>query len=129
MYMPQFHPGAYALFTMRAPRNIRSMKDPKAQLTARRDELQDRLARLDVDARRATEPLVADFAEQAVQRENDEVVDRLREAISADLRLISQALTRHENGTYGVCIECGKRIESARLEVMPASPRCMSCEA
>jgi RNA polymerase-binding transcription factor DksA len=105
------------------------MKDPKAQLTARRDELQDRLARLDVDARRATEPLVADFAEQAVQRENDEVVDRLREAISADLRLISQALTRLENGTYGVCIECGKRIESARQEVMPASPRCMSCEA
>ncbi len=129
MYMPQFHPGPYALFTISAARNIRFMKDPKVQLTARRDELKDRLARLDVDARRATEPLLADFAEQAVQRENDEVVDRLREAVSADLRSISQALTRLENGTYGVCIECGKRIESARLEVMPASPRCISCEA
>jgi DnaK suppressor protein len=114
---------------MGAPRNIGFMKDPKVQLTARRDELQERLARLDGEARRATEPLLADFAEQAVQRENDEVVDRLREATAADLRSISQALARLENGTYGVCIDCGKRIESARLQVMPASPRCMSCEA
>jgi RNA polymerase-binding transcription factor DksA len=128
MYMPQFHPGAYALLTISAPRSIGFMKDPKEQLTARRDELKERLARLDGEARRATEPLLADFAEQAVQRENDEVVDRLREATAADLRSISLALTRLENGTYGVCIDCGKRIESARLEVMPASPRCMSCE-
>ncbi len=105
------------------------MKDATTLLSARRDELTDRLSRLDRDARRTTEPLVADFAEQAVQRANDDVVDRLRESTSADLRAVSEALARLRTGTYGLCSVCGKQIEPARMEAMPATSHCLACES
>jgi DnaK suppressor protein len=105
------------------------MKDLKSNLSKRRAELADRLSRLDRDAQRVSEPLVADFAEQAVQRENDEVVDRLREGTTAELRSISQALTRLELGTYGQCMECGERIDAARLDAMPATSHGLDCES
>jgi DnaK suppressor protein len=98
-----------------------------ARLNARRDELADRLARLDNEARRGSEPLVADFAEQAVQRENDDVVDRLRETTSAELREVTAALRRAAAGTFGKCLRCGGPIEAARLRAVPYSSLCMSC--
>ena len=101
--------------------------DLVAQLNARRDELTDRLARLDHEARRSSEPLVADFAEQAVQRENDDVVDRLRESTTAELREVTAALRRVAAGTYGRCLHCGSPIEAARLRAVPYSSLCMSC--
>jgi RNA polymerase-binding protein DksA len=105
------------------------LKQLSDQLRARRAELADRLASLDSDARRASEPLVADFAEQAVQRENDDVVDRLRENTRVELREIGRALGRVADGTYGTCVRCGQPIEAARLEAMPATSDCVSCKA
>ena len=104
------------------------MRDTTLRLIARREELTDRLARLEQDAQRAGGPLAADFAEQAVQRENDDVVDRLRESTAADLEAVATALARLENGTYGICSTCGKRIDAARLAALPASARCLDCE-
>jgi RNA polymerase-binding transcription factor DksA len=98
-----------------------------AQLNARRDELTDRLSRLNQEARRSAEPLVADFAEQAVQRENDDVVDRLRETTTAELREVRNALRRVADGTFGRCLHCGSPIEAARLRALPFSSLCMSC--
>jgi RNA polymerase-binding transcription factor DksA len=100
-----------------------------ARLNALRDDLTDRLARLKQSARRAGEPLSADFAEQAVERENDDVVDRLREATVTELASVSRALARIADGTYGRCIRCGEDIEAARLQALPASSHCAACQA
>jgi len=133
--MPQCPDGAYGLPPLPHPWSIgpvnakNGLKKLTDQLHARRAELADRLANLDSDARRASEPLAADFAEQAVQRENDDVVDRLRESTTAELREISRALGRVASGTYGTCVRCGKPIEAARLEAMPATSDCVSCKA
>lgn len=105
------------------------MKDMKALLMTRRDDLTDRQARLERDAQRAGDPLSADFAEQAVQRENDDVVDRLREVTAAELEAVAAALARLANGTYGACATCGKPIDAARLAALPTSTRCLDCEA
>lgn len=43
------------------------------------------------------------------------------------LRLIDDALTKFENGTYDACERCGKTIDIARLEAIPWTPLCMSC--
>ena len=132
--MSQSCRGAYGLPWLRAPPTIHRMHakrapaEPTARLTARRDELADRLSRLVEDAQRATEPLVADFAEQAVQRENDDVIDRLRESTAAELQQITLALTRLADGTYGRCSRCVRHIDPARLDVVPATSQCVSCE-
>ena len=132
--MPISTDGAYGLPVMGAARTIGCMMDKfnnagaKARLDARRRELTDRMSRLDHDARRATEPLSPDFAEQAVQRENDDVIDRLRENTAAELRQIALVLARVADGTYVLCVRCAQRIEPARLEAMPASSHCIACE-
>lgn len=98
------------------------------RLTDRRTELAQRLGRIDQDVRHARKPLEADFAEQAVERENDEVLDALGESLRVELTLIETALTRIERGEYGVCERCGKAIPVARLEALPYASRCVTCQ-
>ena len=46
---------------------------------------------------------------------------------SADQRAqVEAALARIEDGSYGVCIDCGQPIPDARLEVRPEAARCVT---
>lgn len=40
---------------------------------------------------------------------------------------INQALDKVSNGTYGICSNCGKKIEKERLDVIPETDLCASC--
>jgi len=40
---------------------------------------------------------------------------------------IEAALTRIHTGTYGICVQCGRRIPSARLQFRPFAPGCVPC--
>jgi RNA polymerase-binding transcription factor DksA len=40
---------------------------------------------------------------------------------------ISAAITRIENGTFGICLNCGDRISTGRLDARPASAYCIVC--
>ena len=47
-------------------------------------------------------------------------------------RLLSQverALDRFEDGTYGLCINCGCPIDVARLEALPYAELCLDCQS
>lgn len=96
-------------------------------LCTRLGELAERLARLDRDARRADQPLVQDFADQAIQRENDEVIDRLRAVTELELDNIDAALARIAAGAYGQCERCSEPIDAARLNALPQSVLCIHC--
>jgi len=39
------------------------------------------------------------------------------------------ALQRLDDGTYGRCVDCGKEIPAARLEVRPEASRCVEDQA
>lgn len=43
------------------------------------------------------------------------------------LMKLKAALKRIEDGEYGYCTDCGEEIEPRRLELEPATPRCLSC--
>ena len=45
------------------------------------------------------------------------------------LKLVNDALMRFDNGTYGLCLDCGREIDAARLEAIPYAPRCLSCQS
>ena len=47
----------------------------------------------------------------------------------SELREIDLALQRIAKGTYGICVECGRPIEPARLDVLPAARQCLGCKA
>lgn len=48
---------------------------------------------------------------------------------AGELRRIAAALARIEEGEYGCCTECGEDIPARRLELDPATPRCVRCAA
>ena len=40
---------------------------------------------------------------------------------------INAAMTRLDEGSYGVCVSCGRSIPLARLRARPQATRCISC--
>jgi RNA polymerase-binding transcription factor DksA len=103
-----------------------SIETRKAQLEARLAELSARLNRIE-DA--LDEPTSEDFAEQAQEREDEEVLEDLGAAGLREVRMIEAALDRVENGSYGDCVRCGEPIGDERLDVLPATPFCRECAA
>lgn len=93
-------------------------------LLAKRRELLDRVTAIAHDSQR---PASADSQEQAVERENDEVLSALDEEARETLGRINQALQRLERGEYGLCQSCGKPIAPARLEAVPYAVLCIDC--
>ncbi len=45
------------------------------------------------------------------------------------LKLVDDALARFDNGTYGLCVDCGKEIDAARLTAIPYTPLCLDCQS
>jgi DnaK suppressor protein len=39
------------------------------------------------------------------------------------------ALTRMSDGSYGLCLDCGKPVPEGRLEARPDASRCVPCQA
>jgi RNA polymerase-binding transcription factor DksA len=103
------------------------MTTRRERLESRRDELRTRLASVRADLSRKREPLSADFADQATQRENDEVLEGIGRSTEIELGQLEQALRRIQSGDYGTCAKCGAGIESARLDVVPYTDRCSNC--
>ena len=103
------------------------MTTRRERLESRRDELRTRLASVRADLSRKREPLSADFADQATQRENDEVLEGIGRSSETELGQLEQALRRIQSGEYGTCAKCGAGIESARLDVVPYTDRCSNC--
>jgi len=51
-----------------------------------------------------------------------------RQTLEERLREINDAQDRLIDGGYGMCLECGDRIEPRRLAVNPAASLCISCQ-
>jgi DnaK suppressor protein len=67
------------------------------------------------------------FADSAqATEERSEILGHI-ESARHRVHLIDEALQRIDEGTYGVCADCGTPIDAARLEVRPLSIRCVSC--
>ena len=108
---------------------MRKHKATEQQLLVRRAELEERLGRVNLDVTHFNKPLEADFAEQAVERENDQVLDALGEGLRGEISRIDAALGHLSDGDYGTCETCGRGIPSARLRAQPDARRCVKCES
>ena len=53
----------------------------------------------------------------------------LEKRIRNQLAEVEHALDKFEEGTYGLCDNCGQPIDPARLEALPQANLCMNCKA
>jgi DnaK suppressor protein len=54
-------------------------------------------------------------------------VSVLLERAREQLHEVDEAMTRLQQGSYGICERCGKAIPGERLEAQPATRRCVGC--
>ena len=98
----------------------------KQQIENRLEELNDRLKGV-VDALDVTAD--PDLADQAIELQDDEVLEELGRAGEREIQLLGRALVRIENGTYGICKKCDEEIAVARLDAVPYAVLCRHCAA
>lgn len=103
---------------------MRDFSDRKAQLETRLDELDSRLRKIED---RLDAPKPRDWEESAGEREGDEVLEDLGMAGLKEIELIRAALSRIEDGSYGICAKCGDEISEARLDAVPHAVLCRNC--
>ncbi len=100
--------------------------DARVNLEQERDELRARLAELGFgdEGGLTYDPNFADSSQVTAERgEAEALAASLREALAE----VEHALAKLDDGSYGICESCGRPIQSARLEAMPAARLCIDC--
>lgn len=109
------------------------MDDARARLLALRSREEERLAALTRDfdgvvaaSRDTNADDEHDPEGQTIAYERSQVAALVDQA-RGHLAEIEAALTRLEQGTYGICARCGEPIAPGRLEARPTARTCVRC--
>jgi DnaK suppressor protein len=113
----------------------RAAKMPKRELEKYRKLLQEKktslLAEL-VKTRHAEEETTGestqDIADKAVSSYTREFLYSLNDTERSTVQQIDQALGRIEDGTYGLCLNCGTPMNEKRLTAIQWSRHCVECQ-
>lgn len=97
-------------------------------LTGRLEEAQQN-GDLTIEELTGSNEVFADPADRATAESDRAFTLRLRDRERRLIRKIQGALKRIEDGTYGVCEECGEDISLARLKARPVTRLCINCKA
>jgi len=70
-----------------------------------------------------------DLEEQSLVDMIEDVGLAIADIRREELTEMDEAIRKLEDGTYGICEECGIEIDEARLKVVPLTPCCVICQA
>ena len=101
----------------------------RESLLAQKEEIIETLMSENEDFKELVEDLdpkdLADIASDDIGRQT---LETLSAQDTRRLIQIDSALSRIENGRYGVCVSCSKKIPKERLEAIPYAVMCISCK-
>ncbi|MDP2280019.1 MAG: RNA polymerase-binding protein DksA [Nitrospirota bacterium] len=69
-----------------------------------------------------------DMGDQATAETDRNFMLRLRSREQKLIKKIDDALDRIDNGTFGICDDCGMEINIKRLDARPVTTLCMECK-
>jgi DnaK suppressor protein len=102
----------------------------RTELKARRDRDRQRLGVLAEHPERGSAvsfgKRIGDGTSEAVSRLTEVGVG---ESLERGLERTERALTKLDEGTYGICDACGRQISRGRLRAMPDAVFCLGCSA
>ena len=79
-----------------------------------------------VDENDAIDQHPADEGSELFEREKNMTVQR---TLEITLEEVNEALKKFDNGTYGLCENCGKPINEKRLRAYPMATHCIDCQS
>ena len=93
------------------------LENKRAELLERAAEIEEKLS----------DPGEADWEENAMEMEDDEVRIKIGQLTRKELQEIDSALSRIKSGDYGSCTVCKQKIDPVRLELLPFTMTCVKC--
>jgi len=105
----------------------------REQLDVEHKHLTDELAQLETnkstaEERREGSPF-GKREEEATETLELEKRLALENRIRQEMAAVEHAMEKIEKGTYGLCDNCGKKIDPNRLEALPQASLCLNCKA
>jgi len=101
-------------------------------IRARREQMMSELLE---DVARSRDESYASVAGQVTDLGDEALADLLSDMDNAEvardvreIRALDAALSRLEDGSYGVCADCGGDIGLERLRASPTAMRCIKCQ-
>jgi DnaK suppressor protein len=98
----------------------------KQRLLERKQEFEQELARMYKE--KVTDDQVQDPGDQAVSSIMQLLQSSMQDTRLEEYRRIINALQMIDEGTYGICIDCGGPISEKRLLLFPNATRCLACQ-
>jgi|GEM_PF-493946 len=98
----------------------------KKELIARKKELEVKL--MNSSREKVSNDIVQDPGDMATTSTMESLKISLQDADTKEYDRIVRALAKMEDGSYGICIDCGKQIGERRLQNNPNSSRCLMCQ-
>lgn len=108
--------------------NSKNLLVYKKALMKRREALIHRVAAQKEQEKDTSEMGHGDDLDQASARRDRELSFLISSKERVELKAIDQALQRINDGTYGICAQCGKVIASKRLKALPFTLHCLNCQ-
>jgi RNA polymerase-binding protein DksA len=99
----------------------------RAKLLTARSSILKNLEELREELRGLQEPS-HELEEWAQEEKDRDILIRLELREKEELARVQAALARLEEGTYGQCARCGRRISKERLEEVPTAVFCRNCQ-
>jgi len=109
------------------PMNTALMQSKAAldKLERERIETLEKVENLRNDLRQMGEPTADETDIDAYEREK---ILALAHGLERKLESLDRAIHLAQNGAYGICEQCGERIDPARLEILPQATMCLRCQ-
>jgi DnaK suppressor protein len=108
-------------------RDKKMLNDIKKQLIERKRELEEELADLYQDKGVSSEQ-GQDTGDLVQSMALETLKTSLQDTEIAEYNRVRQALTMLDEGTYGLCMDCGEHISEKRLKLFPNATRCLVCQ-
>jgi len=106
--------------------SLRTMLLERRQVLTR--EIDDLIAKHRSDQLTQREQSVSDTGDLSLQDSTGEQQISILEVRNRMRNQIDEALRRLNEGTYGICEDCGRPITPERLKAVPFARRCVECQ-
>jgi len=117
-----------AKVALRASMDKKRLEYYKKKLQTRREELLRIIARTEQEGREADEDPTVDLADKAANSYTKEFLFGQTHNDRSLLALVDDALARIKKGTFGECVSCNEELQQKRLEAVPWTRYCITCQ-
>jgi len=100
----------------------------RKRLLAKQEELLRLVSKSEQDGRQVDAEITQDIADKAANSYTKEFLFHQSDDNRRILQLVTEAMDRIKDGSYGLCVACQEEVQIKRLEAVPWARHCIECQ-